>query len=728
MHGPYILPETADQVVVTWETELPGDSWVDYGLTDRYGLRTGSETPVQSHRVELSKLRQGRRYFYQVSSAGSRREGTFTAGIQFVKGPYSQNVTPSGIVLMWETEPAAEAKVAYGPTGALADTVTSEGPQGVHEVRLTGLQPGTGYRYRAFAEGLSSAEAGFTTPAPADTAFSFLLYGDSRNNPEVHGALVAQMEQHLFDFVLHSGDFVYDGLEEDLWGPEFFDPVRALALRAPIFPALGNHEHDCPAYYRFFSVPSNESTTRPEAWYAFDYGNAHFVVLDTNQPSGRFAAGTEQLRWLEQDLESSKAEWTFAVFHHPLYSSGRHKSDLALRKVLMPIFERHGVDMVLTGHDHLYERTWPLLRGKRHEDGIIHVVSGGGGATLYGAGRSAWTAVSQSAYHYCLVQVSGSRLNLEVYDIEGNQIDLLTVHKDRTALDRMLEAVNGDDPVLRLQAVEALGRTGQLNAVHPIAALSGAEEIDVRRAVAEALTRIGSPKGLDSLLPLSDDEDVDVRRWALRGLINLGESRVARICMKRLVDPDREVRRTAAQGLQRTPLPESVPALVKAASQDEDARVRLEVVRALVLASGTVSAGALISALGDSDPDVRHAAFDGVKQRRLLSQSLPALIDLLDRENARMRRDIIHALGEARDRRALSTLTRSLKDEDAVARRAAAIALGKLMDTGSTEALINALDDPDRRVRTTAMRALGVITREVHGSNSRAWETVVATA
>ena len=415
LDGPHVLPEAADQVVVTWETELPGDSWVDYGLTDRYGLRTGSETPVHSHRVTLSNLRLGRRYFYKVSSAGSRREGTFTAGVEFTKGPYSQNVTPSGIVLMWETEPAADSKVAYGPMGAPADTVTSEGPEGVHEVTLTGLLPGTRYRYRAFAEGLSTPEAVFTTPAPADTAFSFLLYGDSRNNPEVHSALVAQMVQHPVDFVLHSGDFVYDGLEEDLWGPEFFDPVHALALRAPIYPALGNHEHDCPAYYRFFSVPSNGSTTRPEAWYAFDYENAHFVVLDTNLPSGRFAAGTEQLHWLEQDLKASDAEWTFAMFHHPLYSSGRHKSDLALRKALMPLFERYGVDMLLTGHDHLYERTWPLLQGERQEDGIIHVVSGGGGATLYAAGRSPWTAVSKSASHYCVLQVSGSRLDLDVF-------------------------------------------------------------------------------------------------------------------------------------------------------------------------------------------------------------------------------------------------------------------------------------------------------------------------
>ena len=376
--GPYVEPDTAYRVVVTWETKLPGDSWVAYGPTASYGVRMGTEAPVRSHRVALSGLRPGRRYFYRVSSGGSRREGAFTAGVQFSMGLYLQNVMPSGIVLLWETKPAVETEVVYRAAGAPADTVRPEGPRRFQEVALRGLQPGTVYRCRVFAEGLSSPEATFRTPAPTDTAFSFLLYGDSRGNPDVHRALVEQMAGQAFDFVLHSGDFVNDGRKEDQWGPQFFDLVRPIALRAPIYPALGNHDHDAPAYYRFFSVPDNGSAKRPEAWYAFDYGNAHFVVLDTNPTSGPLTAGSEQLRWLERDLQASDAHWTFAMFHHPLYSSGRHKSSLEARRVLMPLFERYGVDMVFAGHDHTYERTWPLRGGRRHDDGLVHVGQRGG--------------------------------------------------------------------------------------------------------------------------------------------------------------------------------------------------------------------------------------------------------------------------------------------------------------------------------------------------------------
>ncbi len=302
--GPHVLPDGADRVSVTWETEQPGDSWVDYGLTDGYGVRIGSETETQTHRVPLPDLRPGRRYFYRVSSAGSQREGTFTSGTAFAKGPYLQNVTSSSIVIMWEATPAVDGAVAYGPTGVAADTVEAEEAAGLQEVMLTGLRPGTAYRYRALAGGLSSPGGTFRTPARADTAFRFLLYGDSRSHPDVHGGLVARMIQGDPDFVIHSGDFVDDGRKADQWGPQFFTPAQAIALRAPIFPALGNHEKDAPAYYRYFSVPPNGSSSRPEAWYAFDYGNAHFTVLDTNPPSGRFAPGSEQLVWLERDLET----------------------------------------------------------------------------------------------------------------------------------------------------------------------------------------------------------------------------------------------------------------------------------------------------------------------------------------------------------------------------------------------------------------------------------------
>gem|GEM_PF-567333 len=723
--GPYVEPAGKDQVVVAWETDGRGDSWVEYGPTPAFGARVGTQDAVTSHRVALSGLRPGERYFYRVRSGALGRNGEpFTAGVQFRKGPYLQNVTPSGIVFVWETASPAVTKVAYGTGGVRADTVRPGGAQVFQEVALAGLKPGARYRGRVFADGVSSPEVGFRTPAPGDTAFSFLVYGDSRGDAKAHGALVAKMAAHDFDLALHSGDFVDDGQREELWEPQFFEPIRPLGLRGPIYPALGNHDKDAPAYYRFFSTPSNGSVRRPEAWYSFDYGSAHFVVLDSNRgASERFAAGSEQLLYLEEDLKASKAAWKFVMFHHPLYSSARHKSDLELQGILMPLFERYGVDLILTGHDHNYERTWPLREGRRHDDGVVHVVSGGGGAELYPSGRSDWTACSESSFHYCLVQVAGARLDLNVFDVEGNRIDVLTLHKDRAVLEGLLGEVKGSDPARRLEAVKELGRTGRLEAAPALALLAEAGEVDLRRAVAEALARVGSREGVGALTGLSGDADAEARRWAMRGLIDLGGADASKTCLERLADVDAEVRRTAARGLRRTPLPEAVPAVVKMLRDEEDARVRAEVLLALEAAGGEAAGEAVVARLRDQELAVRRTAFEIVVRMGLQRPALPALIDLLGQEEPRMRRDLIIAIGDARDTTALPALMQALRtDRETAVRQVAANALLKLKDPRATEALIRALDDPDRRVHPFAMRALTVITRELWGEDREAWK------
>lgn len=721
--GPYVEPAGKDQVAVIWETDGRGDSWVEYGPTPALGARVSTQDAVTSHRVTLSGLQPGQRYFYRVRSGALGRNGEpFTAGVRFRKGPYLQNVTPSGIVFVWETASPAVTKVASGVEGAHADTVRPGSAQPFQEVSVTGLKPGARYRCRVFADGVSSPEVRFRTPAPGDTAFSFVAFGDSRSNPKGLGALVTRMVAHDFDFVLHSGDFVDDGQKENLWEPQFFEPIRPLGLRGPIYPALGNHEKDAPAYYRYFSLPPNGSVRRPEAWYSFDYGSAHFVVLDTTPASGRAEAGSEQLAWLEQDLKASQARWKFVMFHHPIYSSARHKSDLEMRAVLAPLFERYGVDMALAGHDHNYERAWPLKGGERQDDGVVYVVSAGGGAELYPSGRSEWTACSESIHHYCLVRVAGERLDLDVFDVEGNRIDALTIHKDRTVLDGLLNAMKGTDPARRLEAVRDLGRTGRLEVTPVVAPLAGATEVDLRRAVGEALARICSPQSAEALKGLSGDADAETRGWAMRGLIDLGGAEVSKICLDRLADVDAEVRRTSARGLRRTPLPEAVPALVKVA-RDTSVRVRIEVLLALEATGGPAAGEAVVARLKDQDPAVRQTAFGIVGRMGLQQKAVPALIAMLPQEETMMRRDIVIAIGDARDTTALPALIQTLRtDKETVVRQVAANALLKLKDPRATEALIQALDDPDPRVYPFAMRALTVITRELFGEDREAWK------
>ena len=125
---------------------------------------------------------------------------------------------------------------------------------------------------------------------------------------------------------------------------------------------------------------------------------------------------SDQLAWLRKGLSCSVSRWQVVYLHHPLYSSGKHGSDTDLRETLEPILVQGGSDVVFSGHDHHYERSTP-------QGGIVHVVTGGGGAKLRGVGVGEFTAVSESVSHFLLVEVVGDRMNVKAIDLDGAVID-----------------------------------------------------------------------------------------------------------------------------------------------------------------------------------------------------------------------------------------------------------------------------------------------------------------
>lgn len=130
----------------------------------------------------------------------------------------------------------------------------------------------------------------------------------------------------------------------------------------------------------------------------------------------------EQRTFLERDLAATRKRWRFAYLHRSPYGSSRHGGDVRVREDLEPLFARHGVDLVFSGHDHVYERTVPIK-------GVTYVVSGGGGRRLYPAGRSTRTASSVSAHHAVFVRVEGQRLSLEAVEAGGKVVDRLELHQ-----------------------------------------------------------------------------------------------------------------------------------------------------------------------------------------------------------------------------------------------------------------------------------------------------------
>jgi predicted phosphodiesterase len=353
-----------------------------------------------------------------------------------VQGPYLLNVGPNSATIMWETEEAVVGVVEYGPTAGLGARAAEEQPAKRHRIDLSGLDPQTRYSYRIAGRRGMRRPAAFTTAFVGDGVFTFAVYGDTRSHPEVHEEVVRRIATWQPTFVLHTGDLVYNGDEYALWREEFFEPAEHLLKSACLWPVHGNHDGRT-HFYDLFPVraPDMDDRThvagptgrpRPD-WYAFRWGNAKFVALDPEQGCG---PGSEQGDWLVQELARGGTTWTFVFLHDPPYSSGAHGSNLYVRQTLVPLLEQHGVDLVFCGHDHLYERTYPLRGGERDDArGIVYVTTAGGGAPLYGFQPQPWSAVVVAEHHACLVRVNGLHVRVEAQTPDGTVLDAFDLRK-----------------------------------------------------------------------------------------------------------------------------------------------------------------------------------------------------------------------------------------------------------------------------------------------------------
>ena len=369
--------------------------------------------------------------------------------LRITKGPYLQHVEKTAITIMWETSQEATSQVDHGvlvghKIQQIREVVSQELTK-IHEITLTGLDEYTVYHYTVTSqipseqEEVTSEDAEFRTAPDEDTPFSFGVYGDSRSGFDVedesrerHQRIAKAIDARRPDFVVNTGDVCLVGEEYEYWGLDLFEPAKELMKDTPYYIAIGNHEGNAHWYYDFFSYPGREN------YYSFDYGNAHFTILDSNPPDA-LKPGNAQYEWMKHNLQSSDATWKFVAFHHPPYITlpdsvpqSLAAEVLTLQESLAPVFEEYNVDMVFNGHHHLYERTYPIKGGTiDFQGGVIYITTGGGGAEL---SRFAMEKKSDyiaegvdDTWSYCLVRIIGDSLEMTVYDIDGHLIDSLTI-------------------------------------------------------------------------------------------------------------------------------------------------------------------------------------------------------------------------------------------------------------------------------------------------------------
>ncbi len=375
----------------------------------------------------------------------------------FFRAPSVHNVGLQGASILWAMPVQATASVRVrGPNGETWNfsATAEELPVGVtglsrqvfqYRADLEGLTPGTLYAYEIRVNGAAAQPASlgralrFRTVDPAVTSFQFLHFADSGDGGDAQYSIMREMSREDPAFILANGDLAYDLATHADFEKNYFGVYRDLMAEIPFFATLGNHEYFTEAGRPALTTrvsPTSAGVPAPDRgrYYSFDWGNAHFVALDSNWPLIEAAQGRNpMLEWLDADLRRTRKFWRIAVFHHPGYSTGKHRNEIEaqlVRNLVVPILERYGVQLAFHGHEHMYQRTYELLGGKvvsPNSGGIVYVTAGGGGATPYWVEPNELVAESIGLNHYVRADVQGGKLTLHVRGIDQEGADLDTV-------------------------------------------------------------------------------------------------------------------------------------------------------------------------------------------------------------------------------------------------------------------------------------------------------------
>jgi phage baseplate assembly protein gpV len=408
-----------------------------------------------------------------------------------IRGPYLQSAAHDRMTIKWRTNFPTTTILDYGDgPGNLTSQVVNNTPTTEHEVTLTGLAAGTVYFYQV------SDDLSVLMPAANDLYFKTYpalgteekltawILGDcgtgTNNQRAVRDAYASYIGQNHTDMMLFLGDNAYNDGTDPEYQEAIFENMYEDHLRNTVsWSCLGNHDgHSADSdnqsgpYYDIFTFPTaGESGGHPsgtEAYYSFDYGNIHFIVLDSYETNR--TVGGPMYNWCQTDIQNTTAKWIVALWHHPPYSKGSHDSDVEsnlvdMRTRFLPMLESNGVDLVLSGHSHSYERSFYLNghygiastfdsnihtigengdgNGRIGGDGAYREPAGGpqeGLGTVYittgSAGKISGGDLDHDAMFYsmstlgsCVMEVSGDSLTVKF--INSNEVvdDFFTIVK-----------------------------------------------------------------------------------------------------------------------------------------------------------------------------------------------------------------------------------------------------------------------------------------------------------
>ncbi len=364
----------------------------------------------------------------------------------FLKTPWLLfNGTAAEMTVIWQMDDSLQCFIEWGndttySSGSASTTEFADDHR--HSFVIDSLDPESQYYYSVSCSGTSLPGSFRSAPLATDSTLSLMAYGDTRSNYMVHdsvsGAMMDIYELHprYQTLLLHSGDIIEFGAEEDSWQQELFNDaqtrLRQRMQEVPLTACLGNHELylddyadidlDTPLFGKYFPHPYVD-----RRYWSFDYGPVHITIVDQYpsnfDPYGQGLLSPEEVSWIEGDLASSSSPWKIVLLHEPGWSAGGtghvYNND-DVQNLLQPLCELYGVQLVLGGHNHYY------LRACRNA--VHHVTTGGGGAPLrtpHPDFPNVITAIRD--HHFCLLDFEGDSLTVTVVGLEGDTLDIFWI-------------------------------------------------------------------------------------------------------------------------------------------------------------------------------------------------------------------------------------------------------------------------------------------------------------
>ena len=311
--------------------------------------------------------------------------GTFYSG---VREPYIQSLSSHSVVIRWQSEELVKSKVIIKKASEInsdEDVIKKqEHLQSSHAVSFTQLEPATRYYYKIYHDQkLFRAGADYWFETAPETGIEapvriWLLGDPGRAGEEIESVQSAMLDwvganprqdQPALNMIISTGDNGYERGSNKEYQQGLFSIHQQLFKNTVFWPVYGNHDAKGWSFFKVFSLPKQAEAggvaSGTEHYYSVDYANLHLIFLDSNE--GGFSTDDEMMKWLEKDLQTTKQKWLLVFMHHPPYTRGSHNSNDArdsgnrmfnMRMRVLPVLEQYGVDMVVAGHSHSYERSY----------------------------------------------------------------------------------------------------------------------------------------------------------------------------------------------------------------------------------------------------------------------------------------------------------------------------------------------------------------------------------